>query len=474
MSNQVEAQEETKTKLTTSKEDFKDLLDRKKLAKNFVSVLTSQDANVFSINGGWGTGKTWFLKFIEEECETNKIPFVQYNVWETDYLNDPFRAVTSELTGLLDELIDKKMETNPQLKALKTEINSIKSKAEEIITKCTFSAQVTTPSLGGTVPTISTGVQYNPSKISDYEALKTLKLEFDEKLKNIIRDINVQQIIIAIDELDRCRPDYAIRTLEVIKHFFKIDGIKFILAVDKQQLANTVKALYGQDANTDCYLRKFVDIEYNLPAPNNKIFSQYLMANKYPNINAVYSSFLREKKVLYLGTSNDYDQESQNVYEIEMWSHNCSNQDGLKFISNAIYNVIELSNLKLRDMEKIFLKLSIILNKFSLPNDILNLEFLLQLLIINSKAPALYDKLKQFKEYESIRKEEKKYLTTPSIEQIIKMLYLKQENKELILTGILTPRQEWEEVPDEKHDLYFNAAKLYKYFDKIDLIEGFE
>ena len=61
-----------------------------------------------------------------------------------------------------------------------------------------------------------------------------------------------------MDELDRARPDYAVRFLETLKHFFQTKGIIFILAVDKAHLESSVKSLYGSDINFPEYYRKFV------------------------------------------------------------------------------------------------------------------------------------------------------------------------------------------------------------------------
>lgn len=148
MSNLPKTLEKNQTELTVLKENYTDLLDRKKLAKNFTSILTAQNANVFSINGGWGSGKTWFLKFIEEECQQQKIPFVQFNVWENDYLNDPFSAIIAELSTLLGFSEDQ---------------------IKELASKVSFSANI------GFMNN-NIGFQYDPTKnIPEYKKLKREK-----------------------------------------------------------------------------------------------------------------------------------------------------------------------------------------------------------------------------------------------------------------------------------------------------------
>lgn len=356
MSKQIEALEK---QLEISKKelaelnafDFDDKLDRRKLAKNFISVLTSQNANVFSINGSWGSGKTWFLKFIEEECKKEKIPFVQFNVWKNDYLNDPFSAIIAELSNLLGFNEDQ---------------------IKELTSKLTLNASI--GFMGNNV-----GFQYDPTKnISEYKKLKREKEDFIKLLTKKIK----KQTIIAIDELDRCRPDYAIRTLEIIKHFFNIEGLKFILAVDKQQLQNTVKALYGQEADTDCYLRKFVDVEYNLPVPKSSNMYNYvldLVTRKYPKIY----SFCIEKN----STGNILSRDDNSGY----FRKNRYGDDSayMQLIIKSTITSSHLASLELRDIEKLFLKLDIIINNFK-QVEAFNFDFLYNLLIINLKHNDLY------------------------------------------------------------------------------------
>lgn len=88
---------------------------------------------------------------------------------------------------------------------------------------------------------------------------------------------NDKPIVFIIDELDRCRPSYAVELLEQIKHFFAIEGIVFVLSIDKLQLGHAVKGFYGNDGiDADEYLRRFIDIEYSLPQPDPLLFCQYL------------------------------------------------------------------------------------------------------------------------------------------------------------------------------------------------------
>jgi len=69
-----------------------------------------------------------------------------------------------------------------------------------------------------------------------------------------------------VDELDRCRPDYAISYLETIKHIFDVKGAVFLLAADRQQLENSAKTAFGPDLDFEEYYRKFIHREIKLPS----------------------------------------------------------------------------------------------------------------------------------------------------------------------------------------------------------------
>ena len=81
--------------------------------------------------------------------------------------------------------------------------------------------------------------------------LKTLLTQWASKQKN-------KPIVVIIDELDRCKPDYAIKTLEVLKHFFDVSGFVFVLAIDDEQLKNSVQTLFGA-IDYEGYKRKFIN-----------------------------------------------------------------------------------------------------------------------------------------------------------------------------------------------------------------------
>ena len=386
-------------------QDYVDLLDREKLAENFLKVMCRQNAKVYSINAPWGAGKTYFLKFLENSCKNHKIPFIQYNIWETDYLDNPLKSILNEFLNLIFNLECDAYITN-EIKELAIKTRQCVSKFIDFIKMFGFHFEYVCPSQDG-LGSYQIGISKSPCEnVDEYDKMKNLKEEIINNLRQIVTSIPSDKIIIGIDELDRCRPDYAIKTLEIIKHFFNIDKLVFVLAVDKEQLKNTVKVLYGINANTDCYLKKFVDVEYLLPIPNLNLFIKYLIENKYPLVNERFQVYNNKPAILIQNKKNewysDYVQEKN-------------------YFANIFSCLKEFYSLELRDIDKIILKLSIIMSYFPEDN-YLCLPFLIDLIILNTYYPNIYNSIKlktPVDNYNSDPKMDKLRLETFSIIKIM-------------------------------------------------------
>ena len=112
---------------------------------------------------------------------------------------------------------------------------------------------------------------------------KALFDKLNKSLADCVEELKEKPLVIMVDELDRARPDYAVKFLETLKHFFQTKGIVFILAVDKAHLESSVKSLYGSDINFPEYYRKFVHRNVSLPAPIETSIDNYA-AKKQKNI----------------------------------------------------------------------------------------------------------------------------------------------------------------------------------------------
>ena len=226
---------------------------------------------VLSLNSEFGSGKSTFLEMWSNKLKSadNTFKVVYINAWESDFQGDPLLAIVS---CLLDILQPSK------------EIEPIKETAGKL---SKFALSV-----GNDVVQRFTGIdvikagQYAESKdgIAKPKAghacfqLYQEKHKLFEELKKLLRELTIESkypVLIIIDELDRCRPNYAIEFLETIKHFFDIKRLIFVLGVDKNQLASSAKALFGQQLVFDEYYRKFAHRDVNLPVKSSPMTEKF-------------------------------------------------------------------------------------------------------------------------------------------------------------------------------------------------------
>ena len=106
------------------------------------------------------------------------------------------------------------------------------------------------------------------------ETLEKFKKTLAETAGTLAEKNEQRPLVIIIDELDRCRPSYAIELLEIAKHFFSVDHIVFVLAINLSELSHSVQAVYGEEFNARGYLERFFDVDFKLPDADRKRFIQ--------------------------------------------------------------------------------------------------------------------------------------------------------------------------------------------------------
>jgi hypothetical protein len=108
-----------------------------------------------------------------------------------------------------------------------------------------------------------------------------------------------QKLVIVVDELDRCRPDYALHLLEVIKHFFNVENVHFVLGVNLTELENSVRARYGAGVNAGLYLQKFVTVKMPLSVRDQHL-NKDANADHFHNISQSMGIDTKQKTWQYL------------------------------------------------------------------------------------------------------------------------------------------------------------------------------
>lgn len=249
-------------------------LDRKKYSEVLTGIINAySEGFVFAINNKWGTGKTTFIKMWEQDLKNNGFQTVYFNAWENDFENNPLVALMGELKSLTNK------STEPQFQKILKKASILSKHIIPIVAQSIVDKYIDTKVLKDALVDASKGVaDLFENDVNEYSNKKKSIGEFRTGLSHFIADTNNDKpLIFIIDELDRCRPNYSVSILEQIKHFFSIPDIVFILSIDKEQLGNAIRGVYGSDRiDSNEYLKRFIDIEYSIPEPEKDIFHKYL------------------------------------------------------------------------------------------------------------------------------------------------------------------------------------------------------
>lgn len=242
----------------------RDEFQRKQIAEKAIQLLRADiDVSPMVIDGSWGTGKTEFCrKLINLMTEGDTHHLIYVDAFQADHADDPLLTVLAEVINILPS--EEAKESFIQ-KAIPVARYGLKTLAKAGV------AHLLRQDVADVVNDFDKEIQQAADKAIDAsvesilkehvnasESLKTLQ----ETLKGIAQK---KPIILFVDELDRCRPDFAVNMLEIIKHTFNVEGVKFVLVTNTQQLRSSINHCYGETVDAQRYLDKFLKYSFNLP-----------------------------------------------------------------------------------------------------------------------------------------------------------------------------------------------------------------
>lgn len=215
---------------------------------NMLNTFGNQDGRglTIAINGRYGSGKTTLLEFIKEKNEGEKqFDLLEYNAWETNIFDNPLFPILDSLSGL------------------KTNGKVIKEKALKILKKFPHILLDSIASIHGVD---FTSLLKRENFFDEYNEYKKQLQEMKNLLAAACKE---KKILLLIDEMDRCLPEYQIKVLETVYHLLDVPNLIVIVALDRSQLEYAVNKMFGNSKNVAGYLTKFIDYEIDLPDEND-------------------------------------------------------------------------------------------------------------------------------------------------------------------------------------------------------------
>lgn len=258
-----------------------DALDRKPLVEFLASLIGRLEGPfVLALDSPWGTGKTTIVKMLQAKLAADEFQCVYFNAWKVDYVTDP-------LVALVAALDDIKLTGDAAQSAFRGHLKTAK-KITSAVAKRAVVAGVKAATLG--ILDIKDELEEMAADVAgevagnlvdafkkEKQALEKFRSEIEKALEQLNTAGKKETLVFFIDELDRCRPTFAIEMLERIKHLFDVPNIVFVLSVDKSQLEASTAAVYGEKINAPEYLRRFIDLEYGIPMVQSKKFTKTLL-----------------------------------------------------------------------------------------------------------------------------------------------------------------------------------------------------
>ena len=278
-----------------------DLLGRQPLAQSMLTVANIiEDDLVCLLDAPWGTGKTFFIRQFINFANTNNFPTIYFDAFKNDIVGDAFAALSGEILRKLEdektlsetakqELIIKVGHVGKHLlkgataaaihyataglfnAKLFSELTSNKAISDALQKGSDEFVESGLSSISSALLSQQVEMQQSIEELRD--ALSKLASSFAETAKSDGKSNQYKRTIFVIDELDRCRPNFALDVLEVVKKIFDAPNIAFIVVADSSQLRRSIECCYGAGIESGKYLEKFFDLRFTFPKHDDRNLS---------------------------------------------------------------------------------------------------------------------------------------------------------------------------------------------------------
>lgn len=350
-----------------------DLFNRKKFWESLANLILNSwnESLTISIDANRGEWKTTFLKMwknyliSERSSEEKKLNIIYFDSFKNDYIEDPFIPLFWEIIN--NFWLDKKTLKDKWINLIKWILPLLWKVWARWVMKWD-----------------NEQIDNDLEKLLEWDIVSQIWKTLEEYIKkdSLVKDFKLTieklieekwQIIFIIDELDRCRPDFALRLLERIKHFFDIKGLYFVLWINKKQILNYINKIYW-NIESEEYLQKFIDIETNLHKNISERNSDY----------EKYIDYLMKKQ--YNDIFNPFSDRIESMIEL------------FSFLSKHY-------SISFRELEKIFNYLVLTYKSLKEPNKLNSHFLIITLLFIRVKNSHIYSEIKKWNNMKYIIKE---------------------------------------------------------------------
>lgn len=332
----------------------KDIFKLKEFGDGMMSLCGKvQSPFVMVLDGPWGSGKTTFVKMWCGHMRNRGFPVIYFDAFANDYMDDAFLALAGEVVAYAEKIPSLKKTSKNFIDNSKKIAKQLLPLSAKLLIKLGCLNILANEDMENVKKAFEEvakdGSQFVHDCLSERLEKRNEEKEslsaFKQSLENLAADLFVRSqsngiiaektntsldhpLIFVVDELDRCRPDFAIKLLEAIKHILSVKNVVFVLVTNLDHLAKIVHAQYGLNEYAPSYLHKFYDIRLSLP--------MHKRAWKAGENIRTYLSELSKSKSTGFELEHSYLEECIDIITRVSVNNNYSIRDVLKVFQKAI------------------------------------------------------------------------------------------------------------------------------------------
>lgn len=253
-----------------------DIFKRESFGNSLTRLISSiEDHAVICLDEKWGMGKTTFLDMWISDLQRKNINVITFNAFENEMFGEPFILFSSEIECLIQNNFTKENKVHSTVDKMKAVVPDLAKKI--LFSSVKIALKVASSGILDLNGVKNDSVTDGISNIID-ETIKAETTEIENRKKvlesfkstlleaaSYIKENQNFPLLIIIDELDRCCPDYSLKMLEQISHFFDVHNVVFLISCNLDQIKNHVSHIYGMESDSDQYLQKFFNIRLSFP-----------------------------------------------------------------------------------------------------------------------------------------------------------------------------------------------------------------
>ncbi|MVM32443.1 NTPase KAP [Spirosoma sp. HMF4905] len=273
-----------------------DLLNSEAIAQTIVKLIRERPERPITIgvHGDWGAGKSSVLEMIEAGLEPDKeiVLCIKFNGWRFQGFED---AKIALIEGIVSELIDKKSlwsKAKDEVIEIYERMDWLKAAKKAGGFLLTAFTGIPSPEVIGTFMSGLQAFADDPFKFATPENAKNLVeqansilkpkeagknvpkeiSEFRKSFDKLLKAAGIEQLVVLVDDLDRCLPDTAIETLEAIRLFIFTGKTAFVIAADEGMIEYAVRKHFPDFPDTSLnqtytrnYLEKLIQVPFKIP-----------------------------------------------------------------------------------------------------------------------------------------------------------------------------------------------------------------